>query len=294
MCCVVVEIDQLFCVDLTFAIFPCFFNLCVSLRYSLWMQYGPRLFGCSDVCARAYFEQFLVVHSKNAKATSKPLLSVDFSEFLVFLFCQKLVPAWSKYQRTSQTSSLRAVSSSSSVRDEAIDATEFILTHLPYILPLLRDPYKQLEDVKSNNHRNVDHIASKEVLLDKHEFNRLGFLLYAATTPGFHQNVDEDELHLLSTFAPFWRNNSHAQITSAQAIEWIMEHVIRTLSANFPHPKVPASLIACKEVVGQTGSLALITPGTLSPDLRIVACSQSSMYRPGISRYVWWYDEGVL
>ncbi len=136
----------------------------------------------------SYFETFLLVHNKSGRAVAsvsqplggsntgtgssgssspappgsasasagglgRPLLSVDYSEFLLFLFIQKY-RHWQYVfrRRRSAAAALAAASSKtpkpdmkkSDTEEEREMVLEFVIQHLPTLIRLARDPQKQL------------------------------------------------------------------------------------------------------------------------------------------------------
>jgi hypothetical protein len=206
-----------------------------NLKFSTWRTTSQALFGCSEKAARVYFETFLAVHSKNAASQeSRPkapklVLSVNLSEFMLFLFLQTFR------------------SYAAPLNDDALENPEvaFIQNNLSTIIACIQDPWKHSAQQRTLDEKSGGRVDS--VVLEKHEFDRLGLILVAA---------DSGSDGCLSTLAPFWTvlGSSSATVAARTAAQM---HCTRCLSLSLSHTHTHTHTL--------TPSLPLRWPSAPSP-----------------------------
>jgi hypothetical protein len=175
-----------------------------ALKYSLWLPVAQLYFNCTQNQAKLYFETFLLIHNRShqhkpiqTSATSKDLhnkllLSVDFSEFVLFLFLQQ----FRSYYNANKGSKICANLPDLSSKTIAL-AYEFLQANLSTILLLVRDAHKQSLPFNP--------LKLEEISLEQHEFNRLKFI-FTALNP--ENSGKYTEIHDFADLTTFWQGNS--------------------------------------------------------------------------------------
>mmetsp|Transcript_14490 Transcript_14490/g.27359 ORF Transcript_14490/g.27359 Transcript_14490/m.27359 type:complete len:582 (-) Transcript_14490:96-1841(-) len=225
------------------------------LKYSSWLKYARNVFNCGEHAARLYFETFLMVHrtTYRKKGSTKPMLSVDYGEFLVFLFLQK-------FHRHAATEG----------KNKEMD---FFTKNIYTILLLLRDPVHHLSEAKFPSHPTMR----------RHEFTRLTFLVLAST--------GEDattELESFATLAPFWATKPNAEVPVETLCQWTLKHFHEPIDVAKSITSLPSrSIHKTIRVVGKGTECVIVEGAELAGgDLVIENCKKTSVYILGIARFV--------
>mmetsp|Transcript_34146 Transcript_34146/g.63299 ORF Transcript_34146/g.63299 Transcript_34146/m.63299 type:complete len:586 (-) Transcript_34146:583-2340(-) len=225
------------------------------LKYSSWLKYARNVFNCGEHAARLYFETFLMVHrtTYRKKGSAKPMLSVDYGEFLVFLFLQK-------FHRHAATEG----------KNQEMD---FFTKNIYTILLLLRDPVHHLAEAKFPSHPTMR----------RHEFTRLTFLVLASTGESA-----TTELESFATLAPFWATKPNAEVPIETLCQWTLKHFHEPIDVAKSITSQPSRNIhKTVRVVGKGAECVIVEGAQLAGgDLVIENCKKTSVYILGIARFV--------
>lgn len=286
------------------------------LKYASWRAQSQQFFQCEEQLSKLYFETFLAVHNKNSTSRLSPgklFLSVDFSEFMLFLFVQKYRP-W-------------LASESKKVGDkkkmDCPPQEAFIRRNILHVLGLCQDPWKHGAPGDSDPSspgtirsprglgglfsENGSRSPSKSLLipvvsfnphelsLEAHEFDRLAFLLlwdpakYAAKNmggPGTSTSA-RDQCQSLSSLTGLWAEQPYCSVPITDLQEWVCANIVKTeyRGMDFPitHPFINSTRISNLNQITRCFGDESVSGG----DLYISDCNDSSIYVTTHTRFAY-------
>eukprot|EP00466_Bigelowiella_natans_P019127 jgi/Bigna1/127771/aug1.5_g2479 len=264
------------------------------LKYSSWLRYARTLFNCGENVARLYFETFLMVHRTTylKRGSAKPMLSVDYGEFLVFLFLQKFIKHNSSSSSSSSSSPAKMETKTST--SSTLEAMKFLRNNIFTILTLLRDPVhhtpllqqQQQQQQKYNSHKTSSSSQQQKqpLMMRRHEFTRLTFLVAASEG----ENASS-ELESFVSLAPFWSTKPNSEVPIETLCQWTLKHLREPVQVPEDLKMKVRQILPTIRIVGQQYSnkcIVIKDEELCGGDIKIHGCSNVSVYVLGVARFI--------